>query len=63
VSRIDPRIDPGSISRIDPDPSLPNPSLPDTTIHEMPNGSYNAELVKQLSPEMVAELKKRYPAR
>ena len=34
-----------------------NPSnLPDSTIRPMPTGSYNAELVKQLSPEMQEKL-------
>ena len=36
-------------------------SLPDPTIRPMPTGSYNAELRKQLSPEMIDRLKKLYP--
>jgi metallophosphoesterase (TIGR03768 family) len=38
-----------------------NPTA-DPTIHPMPTGSYNAELVKVLSPAMTAALKARYPA-
>lgn len=34
----------------------------DPTIHPMPSGSYNAELVKVLSPAMKAALKARYSA-
>lgn len=38
-----------------------NPSsLKDTSIRPMPTGSYNAELRKKLSPEMIAKLKKLY---
>lgn len=33
----------------------------DPTIHPMPSGSYNAKLVKKLSPEMAAKLKALYP--
>lgn len=40
-----------------------NPSdLPDPSIRPMPTGSYNAELLKQLSPEMVERLKTLFPA-
>jgi len=36
-----------------------NPSsLPDTSIKPMPTGSYNAELFKQLSPDMQAKMRK-----
>jgi metallophosphoesterase (TIGR03768 family) len=38
------------------DPNL-DPTILDPTIHPMPTGSYNAELVKKLSPEMVSRLK------
>ncbi len=34
----------------------------DPTIHPMPSGSYNAELVKRLSPAMAAAMKEKYPA-
>jgi len=38
-----------------------NPStLPDPTIKPMPTGSYNAELVKQLSPDMKAKMQQLY---
>ncbi len=33
-------------------------TLPDPTIRPMPTGSYNAELVKQLSPDMKAKMQK-----
>ena len=36
--------------------------MPDSSIRPMPTGSYNAELLKQLSSEMVAKLKERYQA-
>ncbi|MBF0495129.1 MAG: TIGR03768 family metallophosphoesterase [Deltaproteobacteria bacterium] len=40
-----------------------NGSVPakDPSIHPMPTGSYNAELFKQLSPDMVKKLKALYP--
>jgi metallophosphoesterase (TIGR03768 family) len=39
-----------------------NPStLPDASIKPMPTGSYNAELIKQLSPDMEAKMRKLYP--
>lgn len=34
------------------DPTLPDPTIPDPTIRPMPTLSYNAELLKALSPEM-----------
>ena len=37
--------------------SVGYPTAPDPTIKPMINGSYNAELVKQLSPEMQAKMK------
>lgn len=41
---------------------MPKPSIPgDTSIKPMPTGSYNAELVKQLSPAMQAKMKRLYP--
>jgi metallophosphoesterase (TIGR03768 family) len=38
------------------DPNL-DPTVLDPTIHPMPNGSYNAELVKKLTPEMAQKIK------
>ena len=37
-----------------------NPTA-DPSIHPLPNGSYNAELFKQLSPEMVLKMKALFP--
>jgi hypothetical protein len=42
---------------LDADISNNNPTK-DPTIMPMPNGSYNAQLIKQLTPEMQAKLKK-----
>lgn len=39
------------------DPTLPDPTKPDPTIRPMPTLSYNAELIKQLSPEMRAKVR------
>ena len=40
-------------------PIYQNPStMPDPTIKPMPTGSYNAELIKQLSPEMQVKIQK-----
>ncbi|GAB2880188.1 hypothetical protein GCM10027046_05270 [Uliginosibacterium flavum] len=45
-----------------PDPDKPGRSLSDPSIATMnPTGSYNAELIKQLSPAMVARLKALFP--
>lgn len=43
------------------DISTNNPTK-DPTIHPMPTGSYNAELVKPLSPAMAATIAARFPA-
>jgi hypothetical protein len=43
------------------DPTIQDPNIPDPTIRPMPTYSYNAELVKQLSPGMKAKLKTLFP--
>jgi hypothetical protein len=49
----------GQITGADADMCYYNPTN-DPTIKPMPAGSYNAELVKQLSPEMQAKLKRSW---
>lgn len=51
----------GAQQLIKPDIWTFNPTN-DPTIAPMPSGSYNAKLVKKLSPAMTAALKKRFPA-
>ncbi|MFA5399850.1 MAG: TIGR03768 family metallophosphoesterase [Dehalococcoidia bacterium] len=43
------------------DPTIPDPTIPDPTIRPMPTLSYNAELLKQLSPAMKAKLQALFP--
>jgi len=43
------------------DPTIPDPTIPDPTIRPMPTCSYNAELLKQLSPAMKAKLQALFP--
>jgi metallophosphoesterase (TIGR03768 family) len=43
------------------DPTIADPDIPDPTIRPMPTCSYNAELLKQLSPEMKDKLKTLFP--
>ncbi|MFA5078324.1 MAG: TIGR03768 family metallophosphoesterase [Dehalococcoidia bacterium] len=43
------------------DPTIADPSIPDPTIRPMPTCSYNAELLKQLSPAMKARLQALFP--
>ena len=43
------------------DPTIPDPTIPDPTIRPMPTLSYNAELLKQLSPAMRAKMQALFP--
>jgi metallophosphoesterase (TIGR03768 family) len=43
------------------DPTSPDQTIPDPTIQPMPTLSYNAELLKQLSPAMADKLKALFP--
>ncbi len=43
------------------DPTIPDQTVPDPTIRPMPTCSYNAELLKQLSPAMKAKLQVLFP--